>query len=133
MITLVADSGYAVRLHSLELGGWFQADYTINALEVWSDDVMVWVQRDFLVQGSMAAETDVGYSSQAFEVPVVGSAITIVIDSANLGRAADNIGVDNVAFSQVALGVSVPEPAGLGGLMLLGVLGGRRVRSHLKA
>lgn len=128
IITLVADAGYTVRLHSLDFAGWFQSDYTINALEVWSDDALVWGQRDVLVRGALAAETDVGFSTLTFDVPVAGTAITIVIDSANMGRSADNIGIDNVAFSQTTLGVNVPEPTVPLALISLSGLGMLRLR-----
>jgi hypothetical protein len=128
MITLVADTGYTVRLHSLDLAGWFQSDYTINALEVWSDDALVWGQRDVLVRGTLASEADLGFSTLAFDVPVTGSAITIVVDSANLGRSADNVAIDNVAFSQTTLGVNIPEPTTPLALISLSGLGMLRLR-----
>ena len=122
-ITLVADPGYIVGLHGLQLAGWFETDYTINRLSVWSDDVLVWEQTDLLVLGDLSGG---GFTTIDFQQPmaallhppgaitghaITGHAITIEIDATNLGRSADNIGLDNLTFSQSLAGVSIPEPA----------------------
>lgn len=113
-VKFTADPGSTVRLHSFQMAGWSQADYTINSVKVLNEsNAELYSQLNVLVEGNGVgpAHTDFSFGS-----PLVGQAITIRIDATNLSTLSfANIGLDNVVISQV------PEPAGIA-LLLCGAL-----------
>ncbi|MGJ3241800.1 MAG: hypothetical protein ACFE0O_02415 [Opitutales bacterium] len=114
-IRLVAEPGYQVALHGFDLAGWPEADYTINAVRVrGSDDAILFESLNTFIAGAGPAHT-----SFDFATAWLSSTIKIEWDSSNLGGSSDNIGIDNISFSQVA----IPEPATalFAGLIGLGV------------
>lgn len=102
--SIIADPGYVVELHSFDMAGWNQADYTINAVRVRDgDDNILFEIVDAMIAGSGPNHTDFD-----FPQPLTASVIKIEWDSNNLGQSSDNIGMDNVAFGQSE---AVPEPS----------------------
>jgi hypothetical protein len=114
-VKFTADPGFAVRLHSLQMAGWQQADYTINSVKVLDEtSAELYSQLNVLVEGNTVGprHTDFNFGS-----PLVGQAITIRIDATNLSIGSfANIGLDNVVISQV------PEPTGIALLLCGGML-----------
>jgi hypothetical protein len=106
-ITLTADPGFLVRLYSFDLAGWPNSDYTLrNVFVKDAANNNLFSQSDVLVKGAGAAPR---HTSLTF-APLVGSTLQIYIDLSGLGGNSDNIGIDNIAFDQVA-DTAVPEPA----------------------
>jgi hypothetical protein len=129
-LTLTADSGYNVVLNSFDLAGWPNTDYTINSVSVNNGS------SDVFSQSSVAIEGDSGHSSFNFGgTPLIASQLIISFDSSNLNTAADNIGIDNVRFSQQASSAAVPfefSPS-LGLLLIGGLFGGKHLYRKHKA
>lgn len=120
-ITLTADAGYEVQLHGFDLAAFpvFGSDPTVGALTITSGATTLHSQNSFLV-------SQTAFTPFTFGTPLAGASIVIQIDARNLGAANDDIGLDNLAFSQVA----IPEPstwaALAGASALLGALVRRR-------
>jgi hypothetical protein len=107
-ITLTADPGYLVRLHSFDLGGWPNADYTLNNVFVKDEaNANLFSASNVLVKGAAPAPRRTSF---AFD-PLVGSTLQIYIDLSGLGGNSDNIGIDNIAFDQVKVDTPGPGPA----------------------
>jgi len=94
-IELVADPGFAVRLDSFDLAGFF-GDRTAGTIEIQDiDGVVLWSATDFLAPGTGHAHLD-------FTDPIVQSSIIrIVID--NVSGDDGNVAIDNLRFHQVEL------------------------------
>ncbi|REJ97930.1 MAG: hypothetical protein DWQ35_01090 [Planctomycetota bacterium] len=122
--TLTADPGYRVALHSFDLAGWNRTDYTINSVAVLNEaNQPLYFQSNVLVQGDANGPQHTTFNF----VDLVAPAITIRFDAANImtGFGAQNIGLDNVRFSQV------PEPsAGLIALLGATLSLGARARAR---
>lgn len=116
-IRLVAEPGYQVQLHGFDMAGWPAATYTINSVRVRdADDNILFEALNPTILGAGPSHSD-------FDFPnlLTDEVIKIEWDSTNLGGSSDNIGIDNIAFSQI------PEPASLALLGLTGlVICGRR-------
>lgn len=108
-VTFTADPGFLVQLHSFDMAGWLNADYTIAGVRVNDGTVDLFSQSNVFVRGS--ASQSPRHTSFLFATPLEAQVIQIYIDLTGLGAVSDNIGVDNIAFSQV--GEAVPEPATL--------------------
>jgi hypothetical protein len=117
-LTLTADTGYDVLLDSFDLAGWPDTDYTINSVTV-SDG-----SNNLFSQSNVAIEGDSGHSAFNFTSPLTASQLIISFDSSNLGSfSSDNIGIDNVQFSQQASSAAVPfEFSPTLGLLIIGGL-----------
>jgi hypothetical protein len=153
-IVLVADPGYDVVLYDFDLGGWFETDYTINAVTVYDG-----VPFPFITPTNQISETfdvDVagaGPASTHFDFggsPLTAHVIWLRIDANNLGATSELIGIDNIRFGQVENDTpdqppvdladidaalqpaEVPEAASflvwLGGLCCVGLVGKRRTK-----
>lgn len=101
-VTLTADPGYEVNLHGFDMGGWNRSDYTINLVEVVSGTTTLFSSPNAAVAGAGPSHTVFD-----FMTPLMAQTMTIRFDSANLGSLSDNIGMDNIAFSQVE---AAPHP-----------------------
>lgn len=117
LVRLTADAGFTVELLSLDLAGWPNADYTITSLRVFDQsNSVLFSQNNVFVDGTA------GHSSFALS-GVSGQSLTIDA-RIDLGSNSDNIGMDNIRFSQSRSNPSpVPEPmtlsllgAGLAGI-----------------
>jgi hypothetical protein len=128
-VLLAADPGYEVVLHSFDLGGWPDSDYEIASVDVSQiagDDEVLYHEDDVTVFGG----TDPFHTTFTFAPGLQGQILLITIDSSNLGALSENIGIDNISFSQVL----VPEPSAvvmlvIGAMAIMGVLCPRRRRA----
>lgn len=119
-VTLTADPGYQVNLHGFDMGGWNRATRTIDLVEVEADAVSFFAVADPTIAGAGPGHTDFDFAT-----PLMARTMTIRFDSTNLGTFSDNVGMDNIAFSQ-SEAVVIPLPgafsllaialAGLGGI-----------------
>ena len=98
-VTLKADAGFQVVLKSFNLGGWNHADYEVQSVSVVGDRGRVLFSRP------MAAVRGAGPSHTSFRLSgVAGRVLKIRVDSRNLGSSeSDNIGIDDIVFSQKRL------------------------------
>jgi hypothetical protein len=98
-VTLTADPLWNVLLHGFDMAA-YSAVGPINSVSV----------RDGL-GNVLFMESDVqivatGHDAFVFDPPLQGQTLVIAVDSGNLGTTSDNIGIDNIEFSQL----SVPLP-----------------------
>jgi hypothetical protein len=107
-----ADSGYWVRLHSFQMGGWPNRDQPLPFLQVLVDGNPVFTQQDITISGSTA-------DTFSFDPNVVKGGVIEIRFGGNW-----NVGIDNIGFSQEL----IPEPASLLalGAGLAGLMGLRR-------
>lgn len=108
-VTFTADPGYVVRLHSFDLAGWPSADYTIAGVRVHNGTTDLFSQTNVLVRGSLTQNPR--HTTFSFSTPLEGEVLQIYINLTGLGGASDNIGIDNIAFSQFPESAIVPEPS----------------------
>ena len=131
-VTLTADPGFLVQLSSFNLAGWLQSNYTVRSVSVF--DV---VNSTTLFSSASQAVLGAGGTHTTLDTTNFGGVLSartlqIVIDASNVtGNNGQNVGLDNVVFSQIS---TAPEPSSvalLGGGLLLGLLRlgrNRRVR-----
>lgn len=111
-ITLTADPGWLVSLHGFDLGGYPGADYTISALRVLDGaGALLLEESGVLVRGATADGLGRRHTSFDFAEPFTAQTIVIEFETGPLGGASDNIGIDNIAFSQVPAPASLPLAA----------------------
>jgi hypothetical protein len=116
-IVFVADPGYDVVLYGLDLGGWFQTDYTIKAVTVYDGVPFpfltptndIYEATDVLVAGAGPASTHVDFDG----TPLTAHVIWLRIDASNLGATSELIGIDNIRFGQVDNGMPDQPPVDL--------------------
>jgi hypothetical protein len=110
-IVLVADPGFDVVLHSADLGGF--EEYTINSVTVYDGVPFPFLTpvNDIFEQVGVSAP-DAGHNTIDFG-DLQSHVIWLRIDANNLGDESDNIGIDNILFSQVenAASVEAVDPA----------------------
>lgn len=130
-IVLTADEGYDVILHDFDLAGWFQTDYVIQSVTVFDGDPFpiltpenqIFEQTDVTVAGDGPTHTHIDFGG----APLRGPKLWLRIDASNLGALSENIGIDNIRFSQDVS--TVPEPGTLATWVMGGlgvVVAGRR-------
>jgi hypothetical protein len=119
-IVFVADPGYDVVLYDIGLGGWFQTDYTINAVTVY-DGVpfpfitptnQIYEAFDVSVAGAGPTSTHFDFGGMEQQAHV----IWLRIDASNLGADSGRIGIDNIRFRQVENGNPNEPPVDLAGI-----------------
>jgi hypothetical protein len=94
---LTADTGYYVRLHGFQMGGWPNTNQTLPFLQVLVDGNSVYTQTNVLISGSTA-------DTFAFDPNTVKGSVIEIRFAGNW-----NVGIDNIGFSQEF----IPEPASL--------------------
>lgn len=114
-IELQAAPGVDVLLYGFDLAGWFQRDYTIDAVRVGNTSQVLFSDRNVLVHGAAGGP---GRTSFVFTTPLTARFLAINIDYSNLDdQLHDNIGIDNIRFGQTrdddTPGAPIPEPTGL--------------------
>lgn len=92
-----ADTGYYVRLHQFQMGGWPNTDRTLPFLQVLVDGAPVFTQSNVAISGTTA-------NTFAFDPNVVKGAVIEVRFGGDW-----NVGIDNIGFSQEV----IPEPTSL--------------------
>ena len=106
-IQFSADPGYSVLLHGFDLAGYPGADYTINGVAVLEGANTLFSQFNVLVGGDGFGQP---FTHFEFSTPLSGNSLTLQIDYANIASGQqDNIGLDNLRFSQFPS--PVPEPS----------------------
>ncbi|MFT3786948.1 MAG: hypothetical protein QM770_12405 [Tepidisphaeraceae bacterium] len=110
-ITLNADAGYQVKLHSFDLGGWSNTDYTVKSVQVFNGATKAYEALNYKVEGDL---TGARHSTVNFATPLQGQSLKIVIDATTTVPAGGgaNIGIDNVKFSQAVQTGSIDLIAG---------------------
>jgi PEP-CTERM motif len=115
-VVLSAAAGFVVRLHDFDMGGWPDTDRIINSVQVLdATNTPLFSASNVLIQGAAdgTAHTDFNFAT-----PLQSSTLTIRFDASNLGGNSDDVGIDNIRFSQAQVDQQVvPEP---GTLLLLG-------------
>ncbi len=109
-VTLTADPGFEVVLDSFDLAGW-RGDYTINSVQVLSGRTSVFSQSNVFISGTTRTSFNTSNLGS-----LAASTLTIRFDAANLGSDSDNIGLDNIQFSQRSTSfspVGTSEPSAL--------------------
>lgn len=110
-ITLEADPGYEVGLSGFDLGI-FGGQLTVPGIEVLDgSENVLWSVGSTTIAGQDSFDTS----------GIFAESLSIVIDLDGLGGGADNVGIDNIQFSQRS-GIAVPEPASAS-IILLGLIG----------
>lgn len=104
-ITLTADAGFNVNLRSFDMGGYPNFDYTISSVQVIDaiSNAVLFSQNNVLIQGD---STGPQHTTFSFSPALSGRSLRIRFDASNYLGASDNIGIDNIVFSQ-----SVPTAA----------------------
>jgi hypothetical protein len=107
-IVLVADPGFDVVLHSADLGGF--GDYIIDSVTVFDGVPFPFLTPMNQIFGpqSMVSAPAVGHNTIDFG-DLQSHVIWLRIDANNLGDESDNIGIDNIVFSQMENVDSVEE------------------------
>lgn len=121
-VRLTADPGFLVGLYGFDVGGWFNTDYTIDAVRVLSGANVLFEQTNALIEGNFTGPRHTAFE---FAAPLFAAELLIEIDYGNLlGGQHDNLGIDNIRFGQDPPaspptdpndppGPSIPEPATL--------------------
>lgn len=112
--TLRADDGFEVTLSSFDLGN-FGGALVLPSISVIADDIAAPPLVNYALAGS-------GSPAQTITPNATGKVVQVLFDVTGLGGSTDNIGFDNILFSQtqVITPPAVPLPAGLP-LMLAGL------------
>lgn len=122
-ITLTADAGFLVNLHGFDVGGWFRQDYVINSIRVLAGEDVLFEALDVLIEGDDQGDL---HSSFLFTPALSAQSLSILFDSSNLLDESDNIGIDNIRFSESPAPVPLPGGLWLGASALAVLLRARR-------
>lgn len=115
-ITLTADTGFVVSLLGFDMRN-YSSEVTLPGLTIVNGNGdIVFSQVNFSVPSSSAPHLDYDFNN------ISAQEISISIDTTGLGGNSDNIGLDNIQFSQAAV-VPVPTAMWLLGSSLVGLLG----------
>ena len=97
---LVPDPGFLVQLHSFDMSCWPHLNYTINSVEIFGADTNqpLWAVTNVLILGSSSGSAQHTH----FDVTnIVASEILVQFDARNVDS--DDVGIDNITFSQISL------------------------------
>lgn len=117
MVRFKADAGFNVSLSSFDLGN-FGGAVTLPGLSIVDEtNTVVWQMSNINVPGN----TVNGHLT--FNPNVTGHILLLQVDTTGLGGSSDNIGLDNLQFSQSLAAIPVPTPtASLAGSAMLGLV-----------
>lgn len=117
-LTLTADPGFEVLLHGFDLGAWLNTNRVIRSVQVLDlGGAVLFGQDNVQVNGLQGT-----HSSLSFAAPLQARVLRIRIDSGNLGTSLENIGIDNVHYSQTTVPVFT-DVALYPGVKVYGTLG----------
>lgn len=121
-VTFTADAGFNVLLSSLNMGNWGAA-ISVPGMTVTDGNGNI-----LFSESNIALDVSTSPTSRFFNFGnnVVANQLIIQIDTTGLGGNSDNVGLDNIQFSQV---VPVPAAVWLFGSGLLGLVGVSRRRT----
>lgn len=115
-IVFTASNNQLVSLHGFDVGNWGGVDDTVTGLSVvdGSNNVL-WSVSDFFLNNTAGPHMSVDFGTA-----LTASELRIIVDTSDMGAASDNVGLDNISFTQQP----VPEPVtmallGLGALAAL--------------
>ncbi len=107
-VRLTADPGYQVQLYHFDLAGWPNADYTIDAVNIFGNGATLFSLANVLVEGDANGPR---HTSFDFSSPLTAAQLLIQIDIGNIAASSqDNIGMDNIRFGQTPP-AAIPVPA----------------------
>lgn len=112
-IRFTADAGYNVVLNEFTIGNYGGA-VTLPNIRVSNGNTSLFSIDNFALASTSG-------SASVFSPNVQGQELTLIVDLFGLGGSSDNIGLDNISFSQIVV-AAVPLPAG--SLLLLSGLSG---------
>jgi len=122
-----ADAGYVVNLLSFEMASFLTGGQTIQGFtirDVGANTVLFTQGSTFITGATHNLFSFTGVSANTLE---------LVVNLTGLGGVSDDIGIDNVTFSQSAVVAGVPEPS-VWAIMIGGFFGaGAMLRSRRKA
>jgi hypothetical protein len=99
ILTFTAENGFNVSLHSFDLVGWtpgFSLDPTINSVKVFDGN------NNVLFTQTNPTISIVSHTSFTFGTPLAAQVLKVQIDALNIDS--DDIGIDNINFSQSSTG-----------------------------
>ena len=102
-ITLTADPGQAVQLHSFQMAGYTQNE-TIKSLKVINGETnaVLYSRTNVLLPGTSTAS-----ATFSFPTPLAARVLIIRYDSSNVPSGPDYVAIDTITFSQVLPDISV--------------------------
>jgi hypothetical protein len=100
---LVADAGFQVTLNSFDMAAWPHLDYVINSVSVLDgNDNVLFNQNNVLIEGDAVGPQHTHFDFAGVTAPT----LKIEFDSRNVDS--DDVGIDNINFSQSGA-AAVPE------------------------
>jgi hypothetical protein len=100
---LVADPGYKVTLNSFDMACWPHLNYTINSVQVADNNgKMLFAQNNVLIYGDPTGPQHKHFTFSG----VTANALVIRFDATNVD--CDDVGIDNINFSQSRKGLALP-------------------------
>jgi len=101
-VVLTADAGYTIQLNGFDLGN-YGGEVVLPGITVADQNSqIIWSQTQGLVPASGQQHLDFDFGQ-----PLVGTTLTITVDTTGMGGNSDNMGLDNIAFGQTPEPVSV--------------------------
>ncbi len=120
-ITFVADAGYQVSLTSLDMGNWGGA-ISVPGLSITDGNGL-----ELFSASNISLVANVVQSHTSFDFgSLLANTLILHIDTTGLGGASDNVGLDNIQFSQVTA-VPIPAAFWLFGSAIAGLISVTRV------
>ncbi len=123
-ITFAADAGYNVSLTSLDMGNYQSTVLTLPDFTITNGSgATLFSQSNIALTEDASSHTIFDFGTSG----LVANELILHIDTTGLGGSSDNVGLDNIQFSQVSA-VPLPAAAWLFGSGLLGLIGLRKLK-----